>query len=595
MKADSIRYPVAQNIRMTNNIRVFLWLGLALALWLNYTQWQIDYGPKTVPTSSDPAVQTDSATGPKPATLEETVPQAAQTPAETAVPAAGSVPVPAPEATSPAITETAGKVRVTTDVLILDIDLKGGTLVYAELRGYPVEKGKPEPVVLLNRAAAATNYVLQTGLSGATAADRRPTHVETFASSADKYELASGQDELRVPLTWTDGNGVTVTKTFVFHRSLFAIGIEYSIANQSAAPWVVHSYARIARTDPEVERSMFKLESNVFRGPAMWAVEKNEPGQKNHYRKLELDDLDDQRPIEVKDGWLAGMQHHFVSAIVPDRTKTYTYSLEARDRLYILGALGPAEVVAPGTTGVLKESVFVGPKLQKQLETLHEELSRVADYGVLTLLSKPLFMVLEFAHSYVRNWGLAIILTTFMLKLLFYPLSEKAGRSIARMRTLAPRMKVLQETYKDDRTKLGQATMELYKTEKVNPLAGCLPMLIQMPVFLAFYWVLLESVEMRQAPFFGWINDLSSRDPFFILPVLNGLAMWGQSKLNPPPPDPVQARIFQLMPIVFSVMFAFFPAGLVLYWVTNTGLTILQQWNINRKIALEDSARKKRG
>jgi len=229
------------------------------------------------------------------------------------------------------------------------------------------------------------------------------------------------------------------------------------------------------------------------------------------------------------------------------------------------------------------------------LESVHEELSRVADYGVLTLLSKPLFAMLEFAHSFVRNWGLAIILVTFLLKLLFYPLSEKAGRSMARMRALAPRMKTLQETYKDDRTKLGQATMELYKTEKVNPVAGCLPMIIQMPVFLAFYWVLLESVEMRQAPFFGWINDLSARDPYFILPLLNGLAMWGQSRLNPPPPDPMQARIFQLMPIVFTVMFSFFPAGLVMYWVTNTGLSILQQWNINRKNALDDTARKKRG
>ena len=593
MKADSIRYLVVQNIRMTNNIRVFLWLGLALALWLNYSQWQIDYGPKTTPVTVDGSAANGSTGAPKPPSLEETVPQAAQTTPQGPVPAAGSVPVAAPASSPTAAVESAGVVRVTTDVLVLDIDLKGGTLVRAELPGYPVVKGEPAPVVLFNRDSAATNYVLQTGLSGATAADRRPTHVEIFTSAAEKYELAAGQDELRVPLTWTDGNGVTVTKTYVFHRSMFAIGIEYSIANQSAAPWVVHSYARIARTDPAVERSMFRLESNVFRGPAMWAVEKNEPGQKNHYRKLKIDKADDQRALEVKDGWLAGMQHHFVSAIVPDPSKTYTYSLEARDRLYILGAMGPAEVVAPGTTGVLKENVFVGPKLQKQLESVHEELSRVADYGVLTLLSKPLFSMLEFAHSFVRNWGLAIILVTFLLKLLFYPLAEKAGRSMARMRALAPRMKVLQETYKDDRTKLGQATMELYKKEKVNPVAGCLPMLIQMPVFLAFYWVLLESVEMRQAPFFGWINDLSARDPYFILPLLNGLAMWGQSKLNPPPPDPMQARIFQLMPIVFSIMFSLFPAGLVLYWVTNTGLSILQQWNINRKNTLEDLARKK--
>jgi len=595
MKADSIRYPVVQDTRMTNNIRVFLWVGLAFALWLNYSQWQIDYGPKSVPVTSDSSSQTGNTGAAKPPSLEDTVPQAAQTAPQAGVPAAsGTVPV-SPTAAATASVETAGVVRVITDVMILDIDLKGGTLVYAELPNYPVVKGEPAPVILFNRNSPATNYVLQTGLSGATAADRRPTHVETFSSAARSYELAAGQDELRVPLTWTDGNGVTVTKTYIFHRSMFAIGIEYSIANQSATPWVVHSYARIARSDTPLERSMFHFsaEAYAFRGPAMWAVQKNEPGQKNHYRRLKIDKPDDQRPVDVKDGWLAGMQHHFVSAIIPDPAKTYTYSLEARDRLYILGAMGPAEVVAPGATSVLKENIFVGPKLQKQLDLLHPELSRVADYGALTLLSKPLFAMLEFAHSFVRNWGLAIILVTFLLKLLFYPLSEKAGRSMARMRALAPRMKALQETYKDDRTKLGQATMELYKAEKVNPVAGCLPMLIQMPVFLAFYWVLLESVEMRQAPFFGWITDLSARDPFFILPLLNGLAMWGQQKLNPPPPDPMQARIFQLMPIVFTVMFSFFPAGLVLYWVTNTGLTILQQWNINRKNALEDLARKK--
>ena len=586
MKADSIRYLAVPNIRMTNNIRVFLWLGLALALWLNYSQWQIDYGPKPVPAASDPAAPAGSTDAPKPTSLEESVPQADQNKPEAALPADGSVPVAAPDAAQPVTVESGGKVRVTTDVLTLDIDLKGGTLVYAELPGYPIVKGKPEPVVLFNLNGPATNYILQTGLSGVKADDVRPTHLQTFTSAAKRYELGAGKDELRVPLTWTDGNGITVTKTYVFHRSLFAIGIEYTIDNKSSAPWTVHSYARISRSDPAVERSMFKVESYAFRGPVIYDSKK--------YRKLNIEKSDDQAlSQEVKNGWIAGMQHHFVSAIVPNPEHTYTFSLRAQGRQYLLGALGPAEVVAANTTGTIKETVFVGPKLQKQLDTLHPELSRVADYGVLTLLSRPLFWLLDHAHSFVRNWGLAIIFVTFLLKLLFYPLSEKAGRSMARMRALAPRMKALQETYKDDRSKLGQATMELYKQEKVNPLAGCLPMLIQMPVFLAFYWVLLESVEMRQAPFFGWINDLSARDPFFILPVLNGLAMWGQSKLNPPPPDPVQARIFQLMPIVFSVMFALFPAGLVLYWVTNTGLSILQQWNINRKIATEDAARRK--
>jgi YidC/Oxa1 family membrane protein insertase len=587
MKADSTRYPEVPNIRMTNNIRIFLWAGLALALWLNYTQWQVDYAPKPTPVVSDAGAPTDGSSASKPASIDDTVPQVSQT--------ADSAPSDSPVLTAPAVgtepatVESAGKIRVITDVLVLDIDKKGGTLVYAELPGYPVVKGKPEPVVLFNQSSPATNYVLQTGLAGPKPGDVRPTHLATFTSPADRFELAPGQQELRVPLTWSDGNGVTVTKTFVFRRSFFGIGLEQSIRNDSAAPWIAASYARISRDDPKIERSMFKVESFAYRVPAIF----DPKGKK--YQKLDIEKSENQNlSLNVQDGWIAGIQHHFTSAIVPDPKKTYVFTLGAQGRHYLLGALSPPEVVAPGATLLLKENLFVGPKLQTQLDTLHPELSRVADYGRLTFLSRPLFWLLDHAHAFVHNWGLAIILVTFLLKLMFYPLSEKAGRSMARMRSLAPRMKALQETYKDDRTKLGQATMELYKTEKVNPLAGCLPMLIQMPVFLAFYWVLLESVEMRQAPFFGWINDLSARDPFFILPVLNGLAMWGQSKLNPPPPDPMQAKIFQLMPIVFSVMFALFPAGLVLYWVTNTGLSILQQWNINRKIATEDATRKKR-
>jgi YidC/Oxa1 family membrane protein insertase len=581
---------------MTNNIRVFLWLGLALALWLNYSQWQVDYGPKPVPPAA--------AGAPKPVPMEDTVPQATQT-APAAASAEDAVPVPTPSATpseatvptpttAAAAVETAGIVRVTTDVIVLDIDLKGGTLVRAELRGYPIVKGEPAPVVLFNRDSPETSYVLQSGLIGTKADERSPTHLETFTSAARKYDLAPGQDELRVPLTWADGKGVTVTKTFVFHRSLFRIGVEYSIDNKSAAPYSFQSYARIVRNDPEVEHSMFRVETFAHRGPSVWAPKWGKADKDNIYQKIKIEDADDLKATQkVTNGWLAGLQHHFVTAIAPQADKAYDYTLNVTGRRYILAAQGPGEEVKPNSTGTVKETLFVGPKLQKQLIEAHPELYRVSDYGILVFLSRPLFLLLAFIHNLVHNWGLAIVLATFLLKLAFYPLSEKAGRSMARMRALAPRMKQLQETYKDDRTKLGQATMELYKTEKVNPLAGCLPMIIQMPVFLAFYWVLLESAEMRQAPFFGWINDLSSKDPFFILPALNGLAMWFQYKLNPPPPDPMQAKIFQFMPIVFSVMFALFPAGLVLYWVTNTGLSILQQWNINRKIAVEDKSRKK--
>src|SRR5688572_6745068 len=585
MTADSIRFPV-RNIRMTNNIRVFLWLGLALALWINYTQWQLDFGPK-------PATNQTSTGAPGeaiPPSLDETVPQATQPAGTSQAPgAADAVPVPGsatPETQTPEA--TAGKVRVVTDVLVLDIDLRGGSLVYAELPGYPLIKGQAQPVVLFNQAGPTTNYMMQTGLVSPKTDDVRPTHVTTFTSAADRYTLAPGQQELRVPLTWTDGQGVTVTKTFVFKRGSFVLGLEYAVQNASAAPWAAASYARISRADPPIERSMFKVESFAYRGPAIF-----DPNGKK-YQRLDIEETDQQNlSVQVTDGWLAAMQHHFASAIIPNAGQPYTFTLRAQGRQYILGAMAPTVTVAPGATATIKETLFVGPKLQKLLVPLHAELDRVADYGVLAFLARPLFWLLDHAHSLVMNWGVSIILITLLLKLLFYPLAQYSGRQMARMRQLTPRMKQLQETYKEDREKLGRAMMDLYRTEKANPLSGCLPMLIQMPVFLAFYWVLLESVEMRQAPFFGWINDLSARDPFFILPALNGLAMWMQYKLNPPPPDPVQAKVFQFMPLVFSVMFALFPAGLVLYWVTNTGLSILQQWNINRTIEAEDKARRK--
>jgi len=290
----------------------------------------------------------------------------------------------------------------------------------------------------------------------------------------------------------------------------------------------------------------------------------------------------------TKGGWIAGLQHHFVSAVVPPDGQQYHLSLKAEGKEYVLTAAGPTSSVAPGQKITLTQRLFVGPKLQEQLDDTGEKLDLVADYGWLTLLSKPLFILLNWVHDALNNWGWAIVIVTFLLKLLFYPLSEASGRSMAKMKLLGPRMKSLQESYKDDREKLGRAMMDLYKKEKVNPVAGCLPMIIQIPVFLAFYWVLLESVEMRQAPFVGWLTDLSSKDPYYVLPAIMAAAMFGQYKLQGTPSmDPVQQKVFMVMPFAMSVMFAFFPAGLVLYWVTNTLLSIAQQWNINRRIEKE--------
>ena len=331
---------------------------------------------------------------------------------------------------------------------------------------------------------------------------------------------------------------------------------------------------------------MFDVDSYSTDGHIIYDGEKSE--------KFTREDLLDDGPITqaVSNGWFGSIQHHFVNAIIPDATTNQRYSMSVRDNVATSSVIGDAVIVGPGETKTFATTVFVGPKLQDQLTQIHEDLDLTVDYGWLHTLSAPLFWLLSKAYGVVGNWGWAIIIVTILIKLLFYKLTESSGRSMAKMRNLQPRLKALQERYKDDRQQLSQAMMELYKREKVNPAAGCLPILIQMPFFLAFYWVLLESVEMRQAPFALWITDLSSRDPFFILPLIMGAAMFFQQKLNPQVGDPVQVKVMQIMPIIFTAFFAFFPSGLVLYWVTNTVLSIAQQWKINRVVEAEAKQQK---
>ena len=579
---------------MTTNPRVFLWLALLLLGWINYETWVRDYAPK--PKSAAEIAQEAQVAAQRDAQFGASVPAAgapaavapgAAVPSATAAAGAGdaSVPVPGEAGNSveppPAAAPT---VHVVTDVLDLQIGLDGGELRRADLLAYPLVKGKEPRVRLFNRDGAQGFYVLQSGLTGGANGAPRPTHLATFTAAATEYRLQPGEKELRVPLTWTDGAGVTVTKTFVLRRGRYDIELDYRVQNKTAAPWQAASYAQILRDNVPVERSMFSPDSYAFKGPAYYDGTK--------YQKLKLDKEEDRAlSLDVTGGWIAGMQHHFVSAVVPPAGETTHIALKTDGRKYLLSAVGALHSVAPGATGVFEETLFVGPKLQAQLEETGPELERVADYGLLTPLAKPLFILLKWLHKLVGNWGWAIILATCILKGVFYPLSEKAGKSMAKMKTLTPRIKNLQEMYKDDREKLGRAMMELYQREKINPVAGCLPILIQMPVFLAFYWVLLESVEMRQAPFLGWLNDLSAKDPYYILPAIMAAAMFAQYKLNPAPPDPVQAKVFMIMPFAMSVMFAFFPAGLVLYWVTNTLLSIAQQWNINRRIEAQAAKR----
>ncbi|MGB8327230.1 MAG: membrane protein insertase YidC [Steroidobacteraceae bacterium] len=572
---------------MSDNPRIFLWIGLLLLFWLNWQTWQRDYPAGAQPAA--PAVTAATTNNPERGTtasgLDAVIPQA---------------PAPAPAATgnAPTSTATAGAaliadqgatsvagaagqangtaVRVVTDTLDLDISLMGGELQRVDLLRYPQVKGGATPVRLYNRDDPSSVYVLQTGLAGVAGA-ARPTHQATFTAPATEFRLQPGANELRVPLTWTDGQGVTVTKTFILERGGYAVRLEQRVDNRSPAPWAAAPYAQILRHNVPIARSMFSVESYAFKGPAY------DDGKK--YQKLKLDSAEDSKlSRDIQGGWLAALQHHFVSAVVPPPQQTWHYALNVRGVEYLFAAVGPSATVEPGASATFSNAFYVGPKLQKQLATVSPRLYLVTDYGILAILAKPLFWLLSWLHALFGNWGWAILVATAILKVLFYPLSEASGKSMAKMRALQPRIKNLQETYKDDREKLGRAMMELYQREKINPVAGCLPMIIQMPVFLAFYWVLLESVEMRQAPFMGWISDLSARDPYFILPLLMAGAMFVQYKLNPTPPDPVQQKVFMIMPLAMSAMFAFFPSGLVLYWVTNTVLSIAQQWNINRRI-----------
>jgi YidC/Oxa1 family membrane protein insertase len=470
-------------------------------------------------------------------------------------------------------------IRITTDVLSMDISTRGGELVRADLLKYPLVKNRPDvPVRLLSPTPPV--YVARSGLR---AADNvpQPNHLATFRSEANEYQLKAGEAKLTVPLTWSEG-GLTVMKTYTFYPGTYRIDLTYDVSNQTGNAWKAASYVQLVRHYEHVERSYFRVETYAYRGPAYF--------DGKGYRKLDVEDEEERAfKASITGGWIAALQHHFVVAAVPPAQGAYTYELSLNPQNdFTLSYLSPLTTVAAGTTHSFKEKLFVGPKLQEQLKVTGPLLERVADYGMLTTLAQPLFWLLEKVHTFVRNWGLAIIIVTFLIKLVFYKLTAASGRSMAKMRNVAPRIKAIQERYKDDREQLGRQMMELYKREKINPLAGCLPILIQIPFFLAFYWVLLESVEMRQAPFFAWITDLSVRDPYFILPILMGAAMYGQFKLQPmPSTDPMQAKIFAFMPVIMSVTMAWFPAGLVLYWLTNTLLSIAQQWRINKLVAAE--------
>ena len=573
---------------MNNNPRFYLWLALAVVLWLNYTTWQRDYPPQPAAVT---AAASQTAPSKQPSSLANGILQTQPSGATTTAPAAAAPAPPPPAAAAaaagippvkPAASANAPLVHVHTDLYDIDISTLGGTLEQVRLLKYAEIKGQAPRVQLENDASPETVYLLQSGLTGS-GGSAYPNHTALFTATQGSYEMGGAQ-QLRIPLTWTSG-GVTVTKTYVFTRGSYGIGLDYTIRNHGPAAWQAAPYAQIYRDDPRTKSSYFNPNSYAYHGPAIWDGTKYQPldpanSEYQHFAQT------------VTDGWIAATQNDFVSAVVLPKSVSYRFTSEVSGPEYVLAAKGPTETVAAGATATIQQTLFVGPMLHAQFAKIEPSLKYVVNYRYLYFLAGPLFWLLSEVHAITGNWGVAIILVTFLLKLVLYPLSEASGRSMAKMKALGPRIKNIQDTYKDDKEKLGRAMMDIYKREKVNPVSGCLPMVVQIPVFIAFYWVLLYSAEMRQAPFAFWIQDLSARDPFFILPGIMAIAMFVQYKLNPTSPDPTQARIMMIMPIVMSAMFAFFPAGLVLYYVTNTILGVAQQWNINRRLGVNSAPQK---
>jgi len=556
-----------------DNIRAVLWVAFLAMAYLVYTTWTAEHAPP--PESTPPAAAAPGGTRDDSATL----PALDSAPPATAQTAPGGAPT-APTAAAPdAAPQPTQLVHVRTDVLDVWIDLHGGDLVRADLPKYPIDKREPDKVVRLLDYSPDTRWVFQTGIRSADGG-AEPNHVATFRSASPEYALAAGEDTLVVTLDWAGDGAVTAQKVYTFHRGGYAIDLALKAASSSV--WRGAPYVQMTRLYHAVKRSYTSVDSYSFSGPVLF--------NGTEYSKLKFDDLAKAPVTQTEQGgWLAAIQHHFLAAAVPPAMDNVRYQAATRGPDFVLSALGSIQAVDATMPLDYRVTLFVGPKLQDQLAAAGPKLERAVDYGAtLGWIARPLFWVLSGVERYVGNWGWAIVLVVFGIKLAFYRLTAASSRSMAKMRRVQPKMKALQERYKDDRQALNEAMLELYKKEKVNPAAGCVPMLIQMPFFFSFYWVLVESVEMRQAPFMLWINDLSSRDPYFVLPLLLGIATFFQTRMSPPPPDPMQARVMQIMPLVFTGLFFFFPAGLVLYWLTNTVLGLLQQWRINQIVAKEN-------
>lgn len=561
-----------------DNQRLIIWGFFAILAYMTWQAWVQDYAPPPVePATNQELLAEEPVEAADLDSLPDLTDDGADLPSVEAVSTATDV---------AAVAEIGAElVTVRTDVVEFVIDTRGGTIVKAEMLNYPIAKDKPDTKVMLLDTSGENFGQMRSWLRSKDDGSPAPDAKTVYEASQTEYAL-NGDDELLVQLSWTNAAGLSFEKRFVFTRGSYIVSVEQNVNNGGDVAWRADQVTQLFKRSFEQERSMFNVDSYSFDGALAYDGSKAE--------KLKRDDLLDDGPFNftTDDGWYASIQHHFMTAIVPTEAATNIFQARVDGDRLTASVISAPQTIQAGQSASFKRTLFIGPKLQSQLEAVHPKLKLSVDYGWLTILSQPMFWLLSWIHKFVGNWGWAIIGVTILIKLAFYKLTESSGRSMAKMREVQPRMKALQDRYKDDRQALSQAMMDLYKREKINPAAGCLPILIQMPFFLAFYWVLVESVEMRQAPFALWITDLSSRDPYFILPLIMGAAMLFQQKLNPAPADPVQAKVMQIMPVMFTVFFAFFPSGLVLYWVTNTLLSIAQQWNINKVVHAEAKAQK---
>jgi YidC/Oxa1 family membrane protein insertase len=561
-------------MNMQRNILIAALLVISYVMVL---QWNNDYGQTELPdVATSQTANVSSTNG-----LPSDVPAAAVN--TTSSGPADDVPTalePGTEAMPEAPTTTAANgnlIRIETDTLLVAIDPRGGDLVDLSLPQYPVRKDRPDlPFPILERSASMT-YVAQSGLTGKNGVDARPTGRPLYSSQQQNYSLGD-ENQVVVDLRYEDA-GIDYIKRFTFTRGKYLVEIDYLINNQSSDTWSGNLYGQIKRDQSPDPSSSSATGMATYLGAAYWSAD-------DSYTKVKFSDMDDAALREtVSGGWIAWLQHYFVSAWVPPADQQHVYQTRKDSSgNYIVGFTSPATVVPAGARATISADFYAGPKIQDRLEEISPGLELTVDYGFLWWIAQPLFWVLSFIHGFVGNWGWSIILLTLLIKLIFFPLSATSYRSMANMRRVAPKLAALREQHGDDKQKMSQGMMELYKKEKINPLGGCLPILVQMPVFIALYWTLMESVEMRQAEWLGWITDLSLKDPYFILPILMGATMFIQQQLNPSPPDPMQAKVMKMLPIVFTFFFLWFPAGLVLYWVVNNMLSITQQWYITRQI-----------